>query len=429
MAHSGKMSCDLRDGAEFGIGFKKKFSDFGPTVITKVAASVWIYPTQENHDVVLTFTVVDQQTGESKLWHGKSSVNGKFPLNQWSQLNSALNLPVEKFKLNDEIEIGVWNKGKTGVCVDDLHIVFGDQPGRKSIAELVPENQVFTYHQLENEFIATEALNFYKPGDKLIHALFHKPAKKIESILIIGNDKAALFYCNTAGQKMEVVWQTVNKQHTLLNKDCLFYGGDFDGDGVADLLMINRTNKHWELLHFENENWMSFLSSATYFPENWLNDEAFISVSNQMDKENKSVLVKASKNQIELLTLKNNQWQTSNYTALHQNTSIITHDLLLDWNEGEWLKLNADWRFELNYFTEKDNKMICEAHIAFKGYKNKCNPKYYECTQLLSGNFVSSTRKSLLVFSYNCGGFSPSGNVCSTIENNVEFPNIIQCYH
>ena len=429
LAHSGKMSCDLSDGTEYGIAFKKKFSDLSSSIITKIAASVWVYPTQQHHDLVLTFSSVDKNTGEVKFWHGKSTLNGVFPLNKWTKLNSAVNIPVDKFNAEDEIEVSIWNKGKTGAFVDDLHIVYGDQPERKSIAADLETKQMHNYHNLHLDTNNIAILPEYTPGDKLIHAFYHTSSNKTESILLIGNAFARMICFNMSSGKMETIWQTKDKQHVCLNKNNLFFGGDFDADHVADLLVVHTKTRAWELFHFEKSNWISFYKSTSEFPLKWINDEAFVSVSNHLLREQKSVLVKTQTGQLSILVLINKQWQQSTYGKNHKNAALAEHDMLLDWNEGSFLKFNNNWRFELDKLCQKQQDLSLNAHIAFAGFKKNCNPKYYEYTKLISGNFISPTQKSLLMCSFNCSNKNDQESSCREVEQNIELPNVINFYH
>ena len=428
VAHSGKTSCDLSNGQEYGFGFKKKLSDISSNVISKLSASVWIYPTQEKHDIVLTFSCVDQNSGETKFWHGKSTLNGVFPLNKWTKLNSAVNLPVDKFNLNDEIEVGIWNKGKTGAYIDDMHIVFGDQPERKSIAAINDKNKITSYQELQLYDVSQKLINDIRPGDRIVHGYYFQPQKKIESILIVGKTTAKMICYNEALKEMQLIWQTNNKNHPVLNEENICFGGDFDADQIADLLVINTQTKKWELLHYKNNDWVSFHQSSNPVPEGMINEHLSVLIDNHFERNNQTILMQSSGNKLVYYSLKNKQWQTSLYQSLHENILCNEHDYWLNWNDAKLLKFNNQWRFDLCEVAFDHNQLSGRSRLNFKGFKGNSNPKYYEHTNLVSGNFIHSNKKSLLVISYNCSRFNSDGKECSEIENNAELPNSIHFY-
>jgi hypothetical protein len=441
-AHSGKFSCDLSDGSEYGISVNNKFEEFSKQIIKKVAASIWIYPTEPNHNLILTFSIKDKKTGESKFWYGKESLHGIFPLNKWTLLNCSVNLPVEIINLEDEIEVGLWNKGKTSVFCDDMHIVYGDEPERKS--NLIENNQTFNnsgnadkinYKRiLECNFLSynttkLEGIKYITPSDKLVAGKFYEHQKGLESILHVNKESAKLWWFNQNKKIFDLVWETNDKNNFILKPSNYIAAGDFDGDQIGDLLIVNKNDLTWAIYNLEKLQWRLKLTGKNYFPRNWIEEIDNISLSNKLSSSKKTQFLNFTKQNLETLSLDNGSWISSKQELGMPGTENYTDDILLDWNENYFLKLNTNWRFDLKQVDIKNNNITEKYFIDFKKDEKGVNPKYYEKTILLSGHFLNTNNKQLLLVYYNCINENFDGRNCFGIENNNEFPNGINFYN
>ena len=437
-AHSGKMTCNFSNGEEYGIGVVKNFKDFGNEIIKKLSASIWVFPMESKHDLVLVFSSVDKVSGEVKYWYGKSTMNGDCPLNKWTLLNSSINLPTEKFNLNDVIEVGLWNKGKTSILCDDLHIVYGEQPERREEDRKPNLNLKHKNTQLEhlNEFqyqpilldidsTNVDAFASYNPIDKIISGLFYEPQIGLESLLHIKKERAKLLCYNSKLNKFDVIWETKDKNHLLLQPNNAFFSGDFNGDHVCDLLVVNKANKTWEIYHFLQNTWSIVTNGANPFPIDLSKDEMNISECKNINSDKKSVLLEINTNSHIAFKLMNNSWTSKKMDV----KGIKKDDVIMDWNDNRMFKFNSQWRFELNEVELKNEEFVSSKSVDFKMNKKGINPKYYEYTRLLSGNFTSKQHKQLMIFYFNCANVDYKGNNCSEIERNAEFPNGIALYH
>lgn len=435
-AHSGKMTCNLSDGKEYGIALKKPLNLFGNAIIKKIAASIWVYPSQENHDLILIFSCTDKNTGEVKFWNGKSTLHGEFELNKWTKLNFSTNLPVEKFNLDDEIEIAIWNRGKTSILVDDLHIVFGDHPERKTEQKIANiennnlENTVFLdQNVLLLDTISTKFLSSYRPNDIVLAGLFYQPQNELESIIHFQKERVQMSCFNNKKKIFETIWETNDKKHPLLESNKLFFAGDFDHDRMSEILIVNKINYTWELYHFKSGNWELKTKGMQAFPKQWTLRSNQIGVSNTILPSAKSVLFNFIDENLTILELVDGNWSLKNNVVKFDNAYMNERGLLLDWNDGNFLKLNQDWRFDLKLLERNGANLSIRKRIEFKKNNNGLSPKYFEYTHLLSGNFISSQSKHLLAFYFNCANADYDGINCTKIENNVEFPNGISFYH
>ncbi len=431
IARSGKMTCNLSDGSEYGIGVKKSFKTFGNQKIKKLSASIWVYPTEEKHDVVLTFSSINKKTGELNFWHGKSTLEGKFPLNQWTILNSAIDLPTEKFDLEDEVEVGIWNKGKTSVLCDDLRIVYGALPERPSQANEIKSsgNIPLELNYLIYDKTKLDGLNSLTPTTLFVKALFYQPGAGIESILQINEQNATLCWYNQQTKTFEKIWETKDKNNFLLMPNTYSAAGDFDGDHKADFLQVNKSDFSWKLYHFESKEWVLKISGEEAFPTNWLNNLNQIFTSNNINSRHKSVLARIYNQQIELLQLEKGQWKSSVFENSKSDLVYKENDILIDWNNDYYFKLNTQWRFDFKQIKMGVNGGTINSILDFKKDDKGSNPKYYEHSILLSGNFLSTKSKQLLVCYFNCTNSDFNGKNCEGIEKNIDFPNGLSFYY
>ena len=90
--------------------------------------------------------------------------------------------------------------------------------------------------------------------------------------------------------------------------------------------------------------------------------------------------------------------------------------------------LKSNRRFDLKLIGKDDEGFLVLGNIDFKGYTADHNPKYYESVKIVSGNFLSPTKSSLLIISCNCADTNYEGKACKEFENIKELPNTIAIY-
>ena len=94
----------------------------------------------------------------------------------------------------------------------------------------------------------------------------------------------------------------------------------------------------------------------------------------------------------------------------------------------EILEFNSDWRFDLKLIELNKTEYTTLGAIDFNGYANDYNPKYYEFTKILSGNFVTTNKTSIIIISCNCADANFNGKHCNQLENNPALPNSVSLY-
>ncbi len=422
ISYSGQYVCDLSDGAEYGISVKKPLSHFGNTPISTLGASIWVYPLQNELDLNLTFIVTNKNKKDFTYWFGKSTAHGNFPAKQWTKLNSALNLPTDILSIDDDIEVGIWNKGKNKVIIDDLRIVYGKETERIS----APNQQIssnlsssaFDFKYYTYEALKVNTFETYRPTDVVLNAFFNKTNDSRESILHISNQKAQMLHYNIQSQSFEPFWE-ITADTIFNNNDNAFSCGDFDNNGVDDLLVIHRISLKWYLLSFNKDIW-SITQSGNNFPEKWLNLINNAGVNKNLIRGKSCCISYCNGKNIEVLYLDKKLWVENTL-----NVANNKGDVLYDEKDSKYLKFNNTWRFDFKEIMLNNNQMVLMHPIDFKGFPQYSNPKYYEHVKILNGYFTNKLNKQLLVFSFNC---MTNDNTCSEIENNSVLPNKISLY-
>jgi hypothetical protein len=148
-----------------------------------------------------------------------------------------------------------------------------------------------------------------------------------------------------------------------------------------------------------------------------------------MNSKHKSVLLQVIKHEIQVLQLENGQWVSSSFGTNKNGFIFKENDLFMDWNNKTFLKLNTQWRFDLKQVQINKDDVAIKCNFDFQKDEKGSNPKYYEQTKILSGNFLSVKSKQLLVCYFNCLNNNFTGNNCNGIENNDDFPNGISFYY
>ncbi len=443
-AHSGKYAVDLTGGKEYGPGIGKTIGEISTEPFKKVAASIWVYPTSENPDLLLTASSIDDKNNQTIFWEGKSTKNSPFPLNTWTKLNASFNVPSEKLSTQNMILVNVWNKGKTNVIVDDLEIVYGSPNERKGIASAVDPNTIYENRYtpaknkppfetvyLNKQSVNIAILNEYSSADEFVSGNFIKNSAALDQLLCIKKNKAKLFSYNATKKSVDVVWESDNANELILKSDCLKFSGDFNSDGKCDVLLINSISGEWNLLNFIDNKWNVIISGKNTIPKKWL-DPAFIVNSIGAFTNKKNALVASTTKGFSALELINDQFIEKEFSVNYQSV-FSPNDFIYEGNytgstTNEFIKLNTDARFDLKLITSAAAEYIINATLDFKGYEKDYNPKYYEFTKLVSGNFINEKQSSFITFSCNCLDADFNGKKCNIIENLSFLPNTVSLY-
>jgi hypothetical protein len=413
-AHSGARACDLSGGKEYGPSVNKKLSELGNPFPKKISMSAWIYPLSDNPNTVLTASVVNSKN-ETVYWEGKSTENKSFPKNKWTKINASYFLPVEKLSEEDILGVGVWNKGKTDVIIDDLEIVYGESPDRRGSASTIDAKAIYEKRFIGEKnkppfqtiFFDKQEINNgdnfsitpkhkpngtenFSPNDVFLVGDFFPDKYNLEEIICFKEKSRGMFSFSPESKQFNKLWENTVAADPLWNPNSNAYSGDFNTDGKTDVLLVETKTNTWKILNFTGKEWI-LVSEGKDPKKEWIS--------------NKKTVVAGVINPGDTLF-------PGNYTEQKQT----------------YLKLNTDWRFDLKLLEKEDSGYLIIGNVDFKGYPKDYNPKYFEFVKLITGKFLSKEKTSVLVVMCNCADADFSGKKCDQIENLPFLPNSVQVY-
>ncbi|MES2590983.1 MAG: hypothetical protein V4608_03775 [Bacteroidota bacterium] len=458
ITHSGKMACDLSGGKEYGPSVVKTINTITSQPLKKVSASVWVYPLTDNPIVVLTASVVNSK-GEGVFWDGKGTEKQIFPKNKWTKINAGYNIPVEKITGDDELKINIWNKGKTDVIIDDIEIVYGENNERRGVYASIDPNVFYEnrYIPVKNKppfkmvffqkqeisnnnstFITpdhTNTLADLSPNDDFLTGNFIEDNKNLDEIICVKNKKCAFFQYDVEKRSFQEVLVTSVSGKINWDKKTKLFSGDFNKDGVQDVLIIDNKTGTWELFNLKNKNWVLVSEGASLFNESLLSPDSKPFVSSAFSDNNTDALIVLNSKDYFILQL-NRQTNTfikkvvslpSADTSVFNGTSVIYTATCNNQKSKQFLKLDTDWRFDFKLISKDATGFEITNSIDFKGYSGDCNPKYYESVKIVSGKFINS-ETALIVMMRNCADVEFDGKQCALYENVAHLPNSTQLY-
>lgn len=457
IAHSGKMACNLGGGKEFGFSVVRKLGDVGTFPIKRTAASIWIYPLSEGCNVVLTASISNSKN-EGVFWDGKSTERMELPANTWTKLNALYNFPVEKLNADDVLQINIWNKGKTDVIVDDLEVVYGESTERRGSHSMVDANlfyeklfvgqrnkppfPVIPFKKLEinnsdsTQLIAGNTNIDLSPNDEYLVGDFIEDKNNLDELLYFKDNKTFILGYSSEKEKFQILQETENIiKQTAGNTIAKKFAGDFNSDGRADVLIINK-NK-WQLFELKDKAWNSIANGNNgELKADWFSDSNKSFVSDLFSLNNKDVLVQTNSSDYYQLQFNKTsgalEETKSNISkadsGLFNATSFIYPGDFTGRGMEELLKYDNEWRFDLKLLEKDKNGYTVVGTVDFTGFANDYNPKYYEFLKIIPGRFTDSKKTSLLTIMRNCVDKDFNGMYCNTFENLIYLPNSVQLY-
>jgi len=211
-----------------------------------------------------------------------------------------------------------------------------------------------------------------------------------------------------------------------------------NGRAEASLLVLYETGD-WVLFDWDQVSWAKYLIGTERFFSSTINqDIPHIKIINGkfLNPQLNNLIVFDNQNKVfELKSLNSSKKQFENaqsksvYIGLNAfkiNDSYFViktkgkKDKVLRYAEGAYFDL------KLGYFN--DTTFIIDKTIDFTGYDKDFNPKYYEITNLLTGNFISSNYTSLITICTNCNDIDFNGTSCLEYKNSPLLPNAVHIF-
>ncbi len=212
--------------------------------------------------------------------------------------------------------------------------------------------------------------------------------------------------------------------------------GDFDGNGIKDILLINSENGGYSIFDFNSGSDVKILSesyvAAFKFPVsksdnsiNFIRSEDFkqdiIIVSSSENDHNKSVAFRFSTIDQAFISISN--W---NCNLISGNSSLYQGNFN---SQVEVMILNKTWKFDMTGGRLNNQGISVESRMDFSGYLPGNNPKYFEDLKIITGKFTQNTRSELLVLAANCQDSNFPASPCSVFENTSVWKPVSQLYY
>ena len=286
----------------------------------------------------------------------------------------------------------------------------------------------------------SEKLPFLKKGTQLY--AYDADQDGSSEILAINNGKGKIFKltnsdfssCSSSHQNLatSILWEGDVNSNTCHLVD------DFNGDGKDDMLSVNMETQKWELLGFRNNKWFS--QSTGFFPPNSFSANSAVSSGHFVPaNKNTQMLIAFEDSSKNVCVLYEFNRAAKNFRKLSTSKeSYLTQIFIpgmklfkanLDGDaEDELLTFNHDWRFDMKIVDCDSKGFYIFSQLDFKGYKNSCNPKYYEIIKPIVGNFTGTNPDNLLMVLANCADEKYNGNSCAVYGGSPDLPNQIQMY-
>ena len=280
-AHSGTNSVLLNLTTEYGPQFCKTISQVTNDTLSRISASVWLYPQKEKLSCSMVLIIKDKN-GKQVFWSEKSVKNSTLHKNEWNKFNTDYSFSPEeyrKFQSTDNACIFLWNRDGSDIYADDFEIVFGTELPRSGtspnvdVQELAgksysfdPYKPPFQFQFFENEkidvspFLPQNPDNKYEffPTDHFLSANTDGDDKN--ELLRFRNDSLDICSYDDVTRKFQCKTCFIP---SLINPSlCQFLSGDINGDGVEELIVMNPTTSKIQTYGFKNisENKLKLLS-------------------------------------------------------------------------------------------------------------------------------------------------------------------------
>ena len=376
-SHSGKMSCNLIGGKEYGPSVNLKISKISEIPIKKVAASVWVYPISNSPIAVLTLSVINSNN-TSVFWDGKSTENQNFTPNKWTKINALFNLPADKISADDIISINIWNKGKTDIIIDDLEIVYGESSERRGVyTDADPSNLLkkdLNFHRKTEPFntIYFDNINInnenstrltinkddfmadFSPNDEVYVGNFITDKSNLDEIICINKEKIAMFEYDTEDHGFNKLWESTLGDQSFLKQQSAKFVGDFNADGKIDFLLVDKNTGAWDLYNFNNKAFKVIIKGNNKLSSKWFDGLNKPFVANSFFNNKKDGLAILNTNYYMGVQLNNvrNIFEEIKLILPSSDSSLFTNSSLVfignfDYVIGQdILKLYTDWGFD-----------------------------------------------------------------------------------
>lgn len=407
-------------------------------------------------DAVFVISICDS-LHKDLLWQGVDLSKASFNEKTWETANGSVIIPPEIATKENFIKIYLWNRNANQVFVDDVYIVIKEnnisndtvlpafnlvkerkyqakanhppydvkyvycKPFQKENANSL--NKIFTKNSriLVDKFDSSLAKDqiFFNFSNEYGIALFENSNIVIKEIgFNTAPDNNAVFYSN-AGYLFSTVLNGENinmyKYDKIKGKFILFRQVGYKNNGKISSIFYNPDNS---VSVFENDGTITTFDDKSVK----ISSTKFINTQNGNSKaikaeffgETEEILIIYNENNLTkyIFLSYNKQTKTWEKSSNHKNSSVQSYDkldfvseyfVIKDDNskQNKLLQFNRNSRFDLRVIGFDLMTYNILYNVDFRAYANKQNPKYYEYSKIVCGDFYGDSKSEIVIFQDN----------------------------
>jgi len=458
-AKSGFYSAHAKGPDDFAATITVPFTEINIDNISSISFSFNYLSETEDLNAVFVVSVCDS-TNKDLLWQGVDLSVAKFTPKTWETANGNVIIPAEVAKPENKIKIYLWNRNENEVYIDDIYIVIkeknltGDtvQPAVNLIEskKFQPKSNHPPYDvqnlYLDKSLKTNADLNrIFTKNSRVLTGKFDQTNSK-DQILISQNGKHSLlsFIKNEAVFK-EVKFKPEITNNSILQSDrtnvfsininedyIIQYRFDKKTSGFnsvcridykdSDKVIYVNANDDNSISIFENDGYISTYKSVkgTYTlstrikmvaPQQGSLKILKADFFNTKDEQALLIYLENGTNKYVFLSFDSlaSKWKLSDK---HQNKSVQSYDKLefvseffvFDYDKSgqkELLQFKKNRKFDVKILNFDKITYNILFNIEFKGFAGKQNPKYYEVSKIVCGDFTGDCRSEIIIYQDN----------------------------
>jgi hypothetical protein len=395
------------------------------------------------------------------LWQGIDLSKSGAKEKVWETANGSVIIPDEIAKPGNYIKLYLWNRNDNQVFVDDVYIVIKDKTvGEDSVlpafnfinekkyqakANHPPYDFVYVNLQKTNSNDFNSLNNIFTKSTRILIGKFDNTIFK-DQILFSQAGKYKLIY-NSKNEFVEkdVTFNCEIEKNAQLYTDHGFvFAGNLETDELSIFLYDKKKNQFvlsGKLLEVDSRKTIAVVSNVDKSFSVFENDGNVLTFVLQQEKyvlKSKTKKVNPNNGNIKflkadflninssdvlLLYLENdiNKYVFLNYDSLnktwklsenYKNNSVQSYDKLdfasdyfvIDYNQTgkkELVQFNKNIRFDLKVIEFDIMTYNILYNVEFKGFPAKQNPKYYEVSKIICGDFTGDNCSEIIIFQDN----------------------------
>ena len=269
--------------------------------------------------------------------------------------------------------------------------------------------ELYKYLSSDTKFVSVPIANNLLSSHNIHKVLLVKKididGDKADELFIKTNDAYYLLKIHD-NKQVSVLWKCeINKEG--FDKNIKIISENFS-DNKKDQLLLIQPDGAWRMLSFDKAKWTELFKGEV---KEWDSKNSIINFiekkqqilcvkEDQVSKKCEYVLHSFSKQGTFLSVFRNNRGKG----LLNGLDTLKPSDLFISFtsrNSTSLLRLNRDWRFDLKEIVLNEKGFIIKNTLDFTAYLADENPKFYESSMIVPGNYFKPHEPALMIISSN----------------------------